>query len=78
MSYGSRDGYMGNYSELPNFYRRNESLMNTVLQDHTALVSALCTLILPSVCWLLSYCHAVACPKGISCCIMEDNKYGIV
>lgn len=78
MSYGSRDGYMGNYSELPNFYRRNESLMNMVLQDHTALVSALCTLILPSVCWLLSYCHAVACPKGISCCIMEDNKYGIV
>jgi len=78
MSYGNRDGYVGNYSELPNFYRLNESLVNTVLHDHTAPVSALCTSILLSVRWLLSYCHAVACPKGISCCNMEDNKYRIV
>lgn len=44
---------MGNYSELPNFYRLNESLMNMVLHDHTVLVSALCTLILFPTHWLL-------------------------
>lgn len=65
---------MGNYSELPNFYRLNELLMNMVLHDHPALVSALCPLILLLTCWLLCYRRAVACPQGTSRCNMGDNK----